>query len=105
MTVGYVLIPLTLLYIYRRAKEGAHTRERKTFTIPALAKVTTWGVYLLGYPVPALPEVPFNLIHIAFSGADVVNKVGAGVIIYIGAARVLEDRVPKDKVQDAREIA
>lgn len=59
-TVGYVFIPLTLLYIYRRAKEGAHTWERKTLTVLALATVTTWGVYPLGYLVPALPEVSFN---------------------------------------------
>ncbi len=105
-TIGYVIIPITLLYIYRRAKEGAHDWERRAFKILALATVTTWGVYPLGYLVPALlPQMSYNWINIAFSVADVINKVGAGVVIYIGAAKVLEDRVPKDEVQGAREVA
>ena len=89
-----------------RAKLEAHAWERRAYRILALATVTTWGVYPLGYLVPAFfPEVSFNWLHIAFNVADVVNKVGAGVVIYIGAANVLEDRVPKDATQDVREVA
>ncbi len=105
-TIGYVIVPITLLYIYRRYKEGAHPWERTAFKILAFATVTTWGVYPLGYLVPALlPQLSYNWINIAFSVADVINKVGAGVVIYIGAAKVLEDRVPKDAAQGAREVA
>ncbi len=105
-TIGYVIIPITLLYIYRRFKAGAHPWERRAFKILAFATVTTWGVYPLGYLVPALwPQLSYNWINIVFSIADVLNKVGAGVVIYIGAARVLEDRVPKDATRQAREVA
>ena len=105
-SVFYLLVPLTLLYIYRRSGRDAERWERRAFKILAFATVTTWGVYPLGYLVPAwLPGVSFNWIHIAFNVADVLNKVGAGVVVYIGAARVLEDRVPKDRVQEAREVA
>lgn len=102
----YLLVPLTLLYIYRRSGRDAQHWERRAFKILAFATVTTWGVYPLGYLVPAwLPGVSFNWIHIVFNVTDVLNKVGAGVVVYIGAARVLEDRVPKDRVQEAREVA
>ena len=105
-TVGYAVIPVTLLYIYRNYGKEAHAWERRAYRILALATVTTWGVYPLGYLVPAfLPELSFNWIHLAFNIADVTNKVGAGVIIYVGAASVLEDRVPKDATQEAREVA
>ena len=105
-TVGYAVIPITLLYIYRNYGGEAHAWERRAYRILALATVTTWGVYPLGYLVPALlPELSFNWIHLAFNVADVINKVGAGVVIYIGAASVLEDRVSKDAVQEAREVA
>lgn len=105
-TAFYLLIPLTLFYIYRNHAQEAHLWERRAYRILALATVTTWGVYPLGYLVPAfLPELSFNWLHLAFNVADVINKVGAGVVIYIGAANVLEDRVPKDATQEAREVA
>lgn len=105
-TAFYLLIPLTLFYIYRNHGQEAHAWERRAYRILALATVTTWGVYPLGYLVPAfLPELSFNWLHLAFNVADVINKVGAGVVVYIGAASVLEDRVPKDATQEAREVA
>ncbi len=105
-TVGYLVIPVTLLYIYRNYGREAHAWERRAYRILALATVITRGVYPLGYLVPALlPELSFNWLHIAFNVADVLNKVGAGVVIYVGAASVLEDRVPKDATQEAWEVA
>ena len=105
-TIGYVFIPLILLSLYRRFRDEAHPWERRAYKLLAFATVTTWGVYPLGYMVPTLlPQLSLNWVHIVFSVADVVNKVGAGVVIYIGAAKVLEDRVPQERVQEAREVA
>ena len=66
----------------------------------------TWGVYPPGHSVPAfLPELSFNWLHLAFNVADAINKVGAGVVVRLGATNVLEERVPKDATQEAREVA
>lgn len=105
-TGGYIVILIRLFDIYRRFGRSAQPWERYAYKILALATVTTWGVYPLGYLVPALaPQISFNWIYIAFNIADVINKVGVGVILYIGAAKALESRVPKDATQEAREVA
>ena len=46
-----------------------------------------------------------NWVHIAFTVADLVNKVGVGVVAYLAGAQELERRVPQESVQHARMVA
>ena len=105
-TIGYVIIPLTLYGLYRRFQADAQPEERTAFKILAFATVTTWGVYPIGYMLPVLaPGLSLNWVHIAFTVFDVINKVGAGVVMYIAAARLTERLVPEERVQRERSLA
>ena len=71
----------------------------------AIATVTAWGVYPLGYMVPTLfPQANLNWLHIAFSLVDIYNKIGLGVVAYLASAKVMEKMVPKDRVMPARTV-
>ena len=105
-TIGYVFIPITLYSLYRRFQREAKPEERTAFKILAFATVTTWGVYPIGYMLPALaPALSLNWVHIAFTVFDVINKVGAGVVMYIAAARLTERQVPEERMQEQRSLA
>ena len=57
------------------------------------------------YLVPALfPQSNLNWLRIAFSVADVYNKVGLGIVAYLTAARIMEKKVPDDQVMPARSV-
>lgn len=101
-TIGYIIIPIVLYRLYRKfAHQGEH-EERLAFRLMALTTVTFWGVYPLGYMATYLfPDMNFNWIHIAFTIADIINKVGVGAIAYMAAKKVLERRVPEDAVMGA----
>ena len=102
-TLFYLVIPVVLWQIYRRFAHAAEPEERRAYRWLAYATVTTWGVYPLGYLVPPLfPQANLNWLHIAFCLADVYNKVGLGVVAYLTASRLLEKKVPEDRVMPAR---
>ncbi len=104
-TLFYLVIPVVLYQVYRRFASRAEHEERLAYRLLAYATVTTWGIYPIGYLVPAMfPNADLNWVHIAFSIGDVVNKVGVGVIAYLAAAKVLEKVVPKSVVADARTV-
>ena len=95
-TVGYVLIPIVLFRLWRQFREQAHPIEQRAYRIMALTTVTTWGVYPIGYILSSFDGMDLNWIHIAFSVADILNKVGVGVVAYLAAKKVLEQRVPEE---------
>ena len=67
--------------------------------------MTTWGVYPVGYMVPTLfPQANLNWLHVAFSVADVYNKVGLGIAAYLAGARLMEMVVPKEEVMPGRTV-
>ena len=104
-TAFYLVIPVVQYRVYKEFAEEAEPEERRAYRWLALATVTAWGVYPLGYMVPTLfPGANLNLLHIAFSVADVYNKVGLGVVAYLAAAKVLEKEVPKDQVSQERTV-
>lgn len=94
ISTAFYLVLVSILFTRFRTYQRAATREEDhAFKTSALATVTTWGVYPLGYMVPALfQNVDMNWIHLAFSVADVVNKVGVGVVAFWAAASVYERR-------------
>ena len=104
-TLFYLIIPVVLYRIYRCFAHQAEPEERLAYRWLAYATVTTWGVYPLGYLVPTLfPRANLDWLHIAFSLADVYNKVGLGVVAYITAAKLLEKKVPEEQVMPARAV-
>ena len=105
-TLGYLVIPYVLFarlgprYGGRNDDESGHA-----FRLMALTTVTTWGVYPLGYLVPALfPAADLNWVHLAYTVADIVNKLGVGVVAYMAGVEELDRRVPKEAVQHARVV-
>ena len=104
-TVFYLVIPVILYRVYQQRASLAEPEERRAYRWLAWATVTTWGVYPLGYLVPALyPQADLNWVHVAFSVADVYNKVGLGIVAYLAAAKLMEKAVPKEEVQAGRTV-
>lgn len=95
-TVGYVVVPVVLLQLWRRFREQAQPVEQRAFRLMALTTITTWGVYPIGYILTTFSRVDLNWIHITFSVADVVNKVGVAAVAYLAAKKIVEERVPEE---------
>jgi sensory rhodopsin len=105
-TVGYLVVVYILFTQFRNYQRAAHAEEASAFKWAALATVTTWGVYPLGYLVPAFFSASdYNWLNIAFSVGDVINKVGIGVIAFWAAASVYEKRHPSQDNPAAREAS
>lgn len=100
-TIGYIIIPIILWNLWKRFKDTVQPEERNAYKWLALATVTTWGVYPIGYILTTIDGFNLNYIHIGFSIFDVINKVGAGVIVYLAAKKVLERRVAEDATMSA----
>ena len=102
-TVFYLVVPLILFgRLWPRYGGNGHDPSARAFRLAAFTTVTTWGVYPLGYLVPVLfPHADLNWVHLGFTVADVVNKVGVGVVAYLAGAEELEARVPRESVQRA----
>ncbi|QJD95431.1 bacteriorhodopsin [Mucilaginibacter robiniae] len=99
-TVGYIIIPVVLWNLWKRFKDTVQPEERTAFKWLALSTVTTWGVYPLGYILTTVDGFNLNYIHISFSIFDVINKVGAGAVVYLAAKSVLEKKVADDAVAE-----
>ena len=105
-TIGYIFIPIILFSLYRRYSADAKPEERTAYKWLAFATITTWGVYPIGYMLPALaPGLSLNWVHIAFTVADMINKIGAAVVLYIAAAKIGERMVPEESVVEKRQMA
>lgn len=92
-TLGYLVVVFIMWTQFRRYQRAAHWEENHAFKTQLLALVTTWGVYPLGYLVPVFfQNVNLNWVHVAFSLADIVNKVGIATVSFWAAASVYEKR-------------
>lgn len=92
-TVGYLTVVSIMWTQFRTYQRAATREEDHSFRTRLLALVTTWGVYPLGYLVPVLfQNVNLNWVHIAFSLADIVNKIGIATVAFWAAATVYERR-------------
>lgn len=99
-TIGYIIVPFILYKFWKQYKDSVQPEERWAFKILALSTVTTWGVYPIGYLLTMIDGFNLNYIHISFSIADVINKVGAGAVVYLATKKLLEKRVPKEAVMN-----
>ena len=103
-TARYLVIPYVLLvrlaprYGGRSEDESGHA-----FRVLAYATITTWGVYPLGYLATGLfPKMDLDWIHLAYTAADVVNKIGVGMVAFLAGSEELARRSPPEAVQPAR---
>ncbi|QKZ12758.1 bacteriorhodopsin [Spirosoma sp. KUDC1026] len=88
-TIGYAVIPYTLLQLWKTYGSQAQPEEQWAFRLMALTTVTFWGVYPIGYILSAFSVDP-SLLHISFTIADLINKVGLGIIAYIAGTKAIE---------------
>lgn len=102
-TLGYLLIPVGLYQLWKRFHARARPVERRAFKWISLTTVTTWGVYPIGY-ILTLTDLNLNWVHIAFSIADVVNKIGVAVVVYLMAKHLLEERLPEKQVLPGHQV-
>lgn len=93
-TLGYVLIPITLYQFWKQFAYRVLPEEQRAYRLMALTTVTFWGVYPIGYILTVL-NIDLNWIHIAFSIADIINKVGVGLIAYWAGKQAFDRQVPK----------
>ncbi|RYE25547.1 MAG: hypothetical protein EOP42_21340 [Sphingobacteriaceae bacterium] len=100
-TVGYLVVPYILWIFWKRYKDIVQPEERTAYKWLALSTVTTWGIYPLGYILTTVDGFNLNYIHISFSIFDVINKVGAGTVVYLAAKTILEKRVAENATMDA----
>ena len=103
-TVGYIFIPVILYGLWKKYAPETEPEQRSAYKIMGLLTVTVWGVYPVGYLLTLIPFFNLNIIHISFSIADVINKVGVGVIAYLAAKSLVEKRVPDTAVQNAHTV-
>ncbi|MCK8490978.1 bacteriorhodopsin-like [Spirosoma sp. RP8] len=80
-TVGYIIIPFTLYKLWKQYADRALPKEQQAYRLMALTTVTFWGVYPIGYILTVF-AIDTNWIHITFSIADLINKVGVGLVAY-----------------------
>lgn len=97
-TVGYVVVVFCLYRLWQQFGGNAKPLEQGGFKAVAITTVTFWGVYPVGYLLTALTDLNVNWIHIGFSIADVINKVGVALIVYYVTRRVLNERLPEEQL-------
>jgi sensory rhodopsin len=88
-TVGYVAVVYTLHQLWKTYGDQAQPEAQWGFRLMALTTVTFWGIYPIGYILTAI-NVDTNLIHIAFTIADIINKVGVALIAYLVSLKAIE---------------
>lgn len=90
--IGYVVILFLLYRLWKQAADRATPAERGAYRLMALTTVTFWGVYPIGY-ILAVFDIDHNWLHLAFCLADLVNKVGVGLVAF-RATRLTTGREP-----------
>ncbi|RMG08522.1 MAG: hypothetical protein D6735_01630 [Acidobacteria bacterium] len=71
----------------------------------AIFIVTGWGIYPIGYMIPALfPQFDLNIVHIVYNIGDQINKIAPGIVVYMAGRQLLERRSPTRQVVGAEPL-
>ena len=92
-TIGYLYVVYALYRVWKQYAPLAKPIEQGAFRLMAGTVVTLWGVYPIGYILIAVTSLDANYLQIIYSVADVINKVGVGIIVYLAGSTILEQRV------------
>jgi bacteriorhodopsin len=88
-TVGYVGIVYFLYTTVREMAKTAEPEEQWAVKWMSLFVITGWGIYPIGYMIPALlPQFDLNIVHAVYNLGDQINKIGPGIIIYLAGRRL-----------------
>ena len=96
-TIFYAVIPIVLYTQIAKFKSRANPDERRAFSIVAATTWTTWGIYPIGYALTTFAaDFDPNFLHITFTIADMANKIGVGIVLYLasGASEVISAKSP-----------
>ena len=103
-TLGYLAVVYALYRVWMEFAPAARPLEQRGYRWMAGTVVTLWGVYPIGYLLIAVTPVDPNLLQIAYSIADVINKVGVGIVVYVVGSRLLEQRINVESAAYAMNI-
>lgn len=92
-TIGYLVVVYALYRVWKDYAPRAKTIEQKAFRLMAGTVVTLWGGYPIGYILIAVTDINADYLQIAYSVADILNKVGVGIIVYLAGSTILEQRI------------
>ena len=79
--IGYAVILRTLFQLWKSVFTKAQPHEQRTYRLMAYVMGTFLALYPIGYILTITP-IDFNLIHIGYTIADIVSKVGMGLLVY-----------------------
>ncbi|WP_116124820.1 bacteriorhodopsin [Lewinella sp. IMCC34183] len=92
-TIGYLAVVYALYRAWKELASASLAIEQRGFRWMAGTVVTLWGVYPIGYILIAVTGIDGNILQIAYSVADVINKAGVGIIVYLVGSHVLMHRI------------
>lgn len=90
--LSYGFILFTLYRLWKQFGQQANPHNQRAYRLTALITAWGWGVYLLSYFLTVI-DIDFNWIHIAFTIADLITKIGVGIIVYIVSRNSLKQSV------------
>lgn len=92
-TIGYVGIIYFLFTTVKEMAKTAEPEERWAVKWMSIFVITGWGIYPIGYMIPALlPQMDLNIVHAFYNLGDQINKIGPGIIVYLAGAQLLARR-------------
>ncbi len=85
-TGAYALILFTLYRLWKQAGPQTDTPNKRDYWLMARTATTCWGTYLLAYFLTIAP-IDFNWIHLIFTIADLITKIGIGIMVYFASIK------------------
>jgi sensory rhodopsin len=87
--VAGAIIMVVLGLAMRELPESMHKETRRTITMMSTLVLIGWLVYPVGYLAPSF-GLDADVRELVYNVADVVNKVGLGMVVYFGGRRLLK---------------
>lgn len=104
-TIGYLGIVYIVFTTVRNMAKDAEPEEQWAYKVMAIFIVTGWGIYPIGYMIPALfPQFDLNIVHIVYNIGDQINKIAPGIVVYMAGRQLLERRSPTRQVVGAEPL-
>ncbi len=104
-TIGYLGIVYIIFTTVRNMAKDAEPEEQWAYKVMAIFIVTGWGIYPIGYMIPALfPQFDLNIVHIVYNIGDQINKIAPGIVVYMAGRQLLERRSPARQVTGAEPV-
>ena len=103
-TIGYLALVYALYRVWKEFVPQALSVEQRGFRYMAVTVVTFWGVYPIGYILIAVTNIDPDLLQVVYSLADIINKVGVGIIVYLVGSHILTSRIDVESPEYAMHV-